>query len=117
MPKHTSITDAAAARFKVKSGRADHFDSSYPGLALRVSDTGRKAWTYFYRLKNGKVIQRRMTLGMYPAMSVEQAHKAWREARDLVQVGRDPMAASDSSLPPMSFVGVFEEWLRRISRT
>ena len=113
MPKHTTITDAAAARFKVKSGRADHFDSSYPGLALRVSDTGRKAWTYFYRLRNGKVIQRRMTLGMYPAMSVEQAHKAWREARDLVQVGRDPMAAADSSLPPMSFVGVFEEWIKR----
>jgi integrase len=113
MPKHTTITDAAAARFKVKSGRADHFDSSYPGLALRVSDTGRKAWTYFYRLKNGKVIQRRMTLGMYPAMSVEQAHKAWREARDLVQVGRDPMAAAESALPPMSFAAVFEEWLKR----
>jgi Arm DNA-binding domain len=76
MPKHATITKAAADRFKAASGRVDHFDSSYPGLALRVSDTGRKAWTYFYRLKNGKVIQRRMTLGVYPAMSVEQAHKA-----------------------------------------
>jgi integrase len=113
MPKHTTITKAAADRFKAKSGRVDHFDSSYPGLALRVSDTGRKAWTYFYRLKNGKVIQRRMTLGIYPAMSVEQAHKAWREAFELVQAGRDPMAAAGSVLPPMSFAGVFEEWLKR----
>jgi integrase len=78
-----------------------------------VSDTGRKAWTYFYRLKNGKVIQRRMTLGVYPAMSVEQAHKAWRDAFDLVQAGRDPMAVSESSLPPTSFESVFEEWLKR----
>jgi integrase len=78
-----------------------------------VSDTGRKVWVYFYRLKNGKVIQRRMTVGVYPAMSVEQAHKAWREAFDLVQSGRDPTAVSELSLPPMSFEGVFEEWLKR----
>ena len=113
MPKHTTITKAAADRFKAKSGRIDHFDSSYPGLALRVSDTGRKAWTYFYRVKNGRVTQRRMTLGVYPSMSVEQAHHAWREAYDLVQTGRDPMAVSELSLPPMSFEGVFEEWLKR----
>jgi integrase len=113
MPKHTTITKAAADRFKAKNGRVDHFDSSYPGLALRVSDTGRKAWTYFYRLNNGKVIQRRMTLGVYPAMSVQQAHKAWREAFELVQAGRDPMAVSESSPPAMSFESVFEEWLKR----
>jgi integrase len=113
MPKHTTITKAAADRFKAKSGRVDHFDSSYPGLALRVSDSGRKVWVYFFRLKNGKVIQRRMTLGVYPAMSVEQAHHAWREAYDLVQAGRDPAAVSESSLPPMSFESVFEEWLKR----
>src|SRR5690349_24349805 len=113
MPKHTTITTAAADRFRAKSGRVDHFDSSYPGLALRVSDSGRKVWTYFYRLKNGKVKQHRMTLGIYPAMSVEQAHNAWREAFDQVQTGRDPAVASDASLPPMSFEGVFEEWVAR----
>jgi integrase len=113
MPRHTTITKAAADRFKVKSGRADHFDSSYPGLALRVSDSGRKVWVYFYRCKNGKVRQRRMTLGVYPALDVEQAHHAWREAYDLVQAGRDPMAVSESALPPMGFESVFEEWLKR----
>jgi integrase len=113
MPRHTTITKAAADRFKAKGDRVDHFDSSYPGLALRVSDTGRKVWVYFFRLKNGKTIQRRMTLGVYPAMSVEQAHHAWRQAYDLVQAGRDPVAVPDAALPPMSFVGVFEEWLKR----
>ena len=113
LPRHTTITKAAADRFKAKSDRVDHFDSSYPGLALRVSDTGRKVWVYFFRLKNGKTTQRRMTLGVYPAMSVEQSHHAWREAYDLVQAGRDPMAVADTALPPMRFVGVFEEWLKR----
>ena len=113
MPRHKTITDAAAQRFTAKTGRVDHFDSSYPGLALRVSDTGRKAWTYFFRLKNGKVKLHRMTLGVYPAMSVENAHDAWRKAFDLVQAGRDPRAVSDTALPPKSFEGVFEEWLKR----
>src|SRR6516225_2297407 len=98
LPRHSTITKAAADRFKAESDRVDHFDSSYPGLALRVSDTGRKVWVYFFGLKKGKTIQRRMTLGVYPAMSVAQAHHAWREAHDLVQAGRDPMAASDAAL-------------------
>ena len=73
MPKHTSITDAAAKKFTSKEGRVDHFDSSATqALALRVSATGVKAWTYFYRLVNGHVQQRRMTLGLYPAMSVRK---------------------------------------------
>ena len=112
MAAHKSITAAAAAKFTAKSGRVDHFDSSYPGLALRVSGTGRKSWVYFYRIKNGKVHQRRMTLGTYPAMSVADAHEVWRKAFDLVQAGRDP-AVADTKLPVMSFEGVFEEWLRK----
>ena len=109
MPKLTAL---AADKLTVKSGRKDFFDPAYPGLALRVSDTGRKSWVYFYRIKNGKVHQRRMTLGTYPAMDVAAAHDAWRVAFDLVQAGRDP-AVADTSLPPMSFEGVTEEWLKR----
>ena len=106
------LTALAADKLSVKSGRKDFFDATYPGLALRVSDTGRKSWVYFYRIKNGKVHQRRMTLGTYPAMDVGAAHDAWRVAFDLVQAGRDP-AVADSKLPPMSFEGVCEEWLKR----
>ena len=113
MPKHTTITDAAASKFTAKEGRVDHFDSSHPGLALRVSPTGVKSWTYFYRLVNGHVQQRRMTLGLYPSMSVAEAHDAWRRARDLVQAGRDPQAVADNKLPAKSVEGVIEEWLKR----
>ena len=43
MPKHKVITKAAADRIKPpKEGQVDHFDSSLPGLALRVSHSGRK---------------------------------------------------------------------------
>jgi integrase len=110
--KHKTITTAAADKLSGKKGRVDHFDTSHPGLALRVSDTGRKAWVFFYRFVNGKVVQRRMTLGLYPAMSVAEAHEAWRKARDLVQAGRDPMAVTDN-LPAKSFRSVYAEWIRR----
>ena len=101
MPKLTAL---AADKLTVKSGRKDFFDPTYPGLALRVSATGRKAWVYFYRIKNGKVHQRRMTLGTYPAMDVAAAHDAWRKVFDLVQAGRDP-AIADTTLPPMGLRG------------
>jgi integrase len=112
MPKHTSITDAAAKRLTANGDREDHFDSSHPGLALRVSKSGVKSWVFFYRLVNGHVVQRRMTLGNYPAMSVAEAHEAWRKARDLVAAGRDPQAVADDALPIKSFVSVFEEWMK-----
>ena len=113
MPKHTSITDRAAAKFVAKGDRVDHFDSSHPGLFIRVSPTGVKTWVFAYRLVNGHVQQRRMTLGNYPAMSVAEAHEAWRKARDLVAAGRDPQVIHDEKLPAKSVEGVIEEWLLR----
>jgi integrase len=107
MPKIRRMTDAAVKRLKPPAtGQVDYFDSNFPGLVLRVSCGGRKAWNYLYRL-GGK--PRRMTLDMYPAMGVAEAHDAWRAARDSVRTGRDPgrpQAATD-------FAGVFAEWMER----
>jgi integrase len=113
MPKHTTITDAAAKRFKApKRNTVDHFDGSYPGLHLRIAASGLRTWGYYYRLKNGKVVLRRLKLGIYPAMSVEQAHDTWRKAYDLVQLGRDPsVVLKADEKPSNSFESVFEEWL------
>lgn len=108
MPSLTKLTDAAAARLKPPAkGQIDYFDKHYPGLVLRVSCGGRKAWNYLYR-RNGK--QRRLKLDIYPAMSVAEAHEAWRKARDAVQAGRDP---TGPAAPTMDFTSVFEEWLQR----
>lgn len=92
-----------------KEGQIDHFDRSFPGLALRVSCGGRKSWVYVYRL-GGK--QRRFTIDTYPALSVGGAHDAWRKARDLVQSGRDPAVAA-AAPSATDFRGVFDEWLKR----
>src|SRR5947209_3687289 len=106
MPKVGSITTAFADKNRPpQSGQTDYFDRTYPGLALRVSCGGRKSWTYMYRV-GGKL--RRMTLGMYPHMSVAEAHDAWREARDSVQAGTDPAKERKEVRVATDFTAVFE---------
>jgi integrase len=109
MPKVASITQAFAAKKKPpQSGQTDYFDTSYPGLVLRVSSKGRKTWCFLYRFKGE---QRRMKLDLYPAMSVAEAHEAWRKARDMVQAGRDP--SQIETCAPTDFASVFEDWIKR----
>jgi integrase len=106
-----SLTDATVKRLKVPTGKQeDVFDVGYPGLSLRVSYGGRKAWVFFYR-HNGEL--RRLSLGLYPAMTLAQAREAWREARQDAQAGRDPATARKRQKGAIDFAGVTAEWLKR----
>ena len=106
MPKHRSITEVAAKRFKhPDSGQIDHFDQTYPGLHLRVGKR-LKTWGYATRF-NGKPI--RLTLDNFPPMSVLEAHEEWRRLRDMIRKGEDPRG----DRAPVHFGGVVEEWFKR----
>jgi integrase len=107
-----SLTAAAVERLKApKSGQVDHFDQGYPGLSLRISYGGRKAWNMHYRV-HGKL--RRISLGTYPAMSLAEAREAWREARKDIARGIDPsLAVMPSAVPVTAFSAVAAEWLER----
>ncbi len=108
MPRRP-LTAAAVERIKPPaSGQRDHFDAGFPGLALRVSYGGARAWVYFYRLQ-GK--QRRMTLGRYPGMTLADARTAWQDARKAVGMGEDP--ARRRPIEADSFDAVADEWLKR----
>src|SRR6187200_3181727 len=110
MPRLKAITDSAAKRLKAPAkGQVDYFDSSFPGLSLRVSCGGRKTWTYHYRI-DGKL--KRLTIDSYPALSVSAAPDAWRKARDQARSGRDPDQRLDGGATEFS-EGVLEEWLKR----
>ncbi len=104
-----SLTAAAVERIKPpRDGQADHFDKGFPGLALRVSYGGAKAWVYFYRL-HGKL--RRLTLGRWPSMELADAREAWRDARRLVDAGENPARARPVAAD--SFAAAADEWLKR----
>ena len=113
---HQGRAHSTAILYLLRAGEVSrwHRDhSKFPplGISTRYPEPLR-FWPNSANL-NGHVKQRRMTLGLYPAMSVQEAHDAWRKARDLVQAGRDPQAVADNALPAKSVEGVVEEWLRR----
>ena len=92
-----------------KRGQVDIFVKGFPGLALRVSYGGRKAWSFVYR-HAGKV--RRFQLGTYPALSLSEAREAWRAARQQVERGADPSETQRRDASAM-FESVMAEWLAR----
>jgi integrase len=107
------ITDLFVENAKAPTkGRVQYFDASFPGLCLRISHTGAKSWSLFYR-QGGRL--RRFTLGAYPAIKPAKARKEAQAALDQVRQGADPIAekAARRDVVPTSVRGVFEDYLSR----
>ncbi len=73
MPR-IALTDRFCLGAKSKAPQTDYFDSDTPGLALRVSSAGHKAWTFHYTSpRDGK--RARHKLGTYPALTLAKARR------------------------------------------
>ncbi|WPP44223.1 tyrosine-type recombinase/integrase [Pseudomonas sp. AN-1] len=70
--------------------RATYHDTKIPGLQLRVSTTGVKTFCVYRRMKGGK--PERVTLGRFPAMTVEQARKQATAINAEIEAGANPAA-------------------------
>jgi integrase len=104
------LTAAAVSRIKPPlEGQVDHFDAGYPGLALRISYGGSRSWVYLYRWQGR---QRRLTLGLWPALELAEARDAWREARKKLSKGEEPAAVTAVTKADL-FADVVAEWLKR----
>ena len=87
MPKK-ALTAASVARLKPPAtGQLDIYDRGYPGLFLRLSYGGTRTFSMAYRFRDK---QRRITLGIWPAMQLAEARAAWRSIREQVARGVDP---------------------------
>src|SRR5215467_7260551 len=62
------LTDRFCQHAKSSLPQTDYFDANIPGLALRVTSQGTKAWTLLHGTP-----RRRITLGRYPALSLATA--------------------------------------------
>lgn len=91
------------------------------GLYLEVRPTGRKIWRYRYWMPDGK--DGRMTLGDYPAVSLQDARRKREEAREVVKTGRNPVVAqkvaklSESATGAATFEAVMREFVAKKSAT
>jgi integrase len=66
------------------------WDSEVPGLGLKVTPTGRKTFTLYYRTLDGT--QRKPKVGEYGAVTLDQARSIARDMLAEVRAGRDPSA-------------------------
>ncbi len=81
------FTDRKIAALKPKATRYEIWEDGRTGFGVRISALGRKSWVYMYRF-GGKA--RRMTLGVYPAVSLADAHVKLAEAKRKLDKGVDP---------------------------
>lgn len=84
------------------------------GLYLEVTPTGGRYWRLKYR-HAGK--EKRLALGVFPAVSLAEARKRRDEARKVIEAGRDPAAerkarkAQAALSAANTFEAVAREWL------
>lgn len=71
------------------TGRIEIWDERTPGLCLRLSSTGKGAWSFRYRPREGAGFQR-ITLGSLEALGLADARERAAKQRAAVVDGRDP---------------------------
>jgi integrase len=89
------LTDRSVQQARPKANslgemvRREIADAGCPGLYLVVQPSGAKSWAFRYRHAG---LSRKLTLGSYPAVSLQQARRRAREAQNKVSEGNDPAA-------------------------
>ncbi|WP_430436953.1 tyrosine-type recombinase/integrase [Oceanibaculum nanhaiense] len=91
-----SMIDAAEA------GSGDRFlwDSTLPGFGIRIKSSGVKSFLIQYRNRQGR--SRRVTLGRYGQLTLEEARREARTQLSSVAQGRDPRQERADDLSGMS---------------
>lgn len=111
------LTELSVQKAKAPAkGQEEVWDGTVPGLGLRISAGGAKAWVLVYRI-HGRA--RRFTIGRWPVISLADARKAARQALRLVDLGRDPAemrAASRERNQRDTFAAVVAEFIERYAR-
>ena len=87
----TKLTKRVVEQAEPTGTRYDLFDDELKGFALRVGINGHKAFYYFYRAGRGRSAPlKRLRLGTFPTMTVEQARHLAKEKAASVALGGDP---------------------------
>jgi integrase len=109
-------TDASAKAARADGAQSEYADARVAGLALRVTASGKKTWSFRYRTLAGQ--QRRLTLGQYPAVSLTTARQAAWDTLAVVAKGVDPAndrrraKADAKARRPKTFGDLGEEYFK-----
>lgn len=81
------FTDRQIQNLKPQADRYEVYEDR--GFGIRIAPSGRKTFIYYYRMP-GESKKRRLTIGIYPVISLAEAHKEYAAARAMVAQGIDP---------------------------
>ena len=107
------LTDLQCRNARCVNGIARQRLSDGEGMYLEVVPTGARYWRLKYRI-GGK--EKRLSLGVYPRVSLVQARQARKEARDLIAKGIDPSLkrqqekVAEPLAPDQTFETVARAW-------
>ncbi len=87
------FTDRSIRTLKPRPARYEAWDDNGKGFGIRVGTTGRTTFIYMYRHKSKA---RRMNLGIYPDVSLAEAHERHARARRQHLEGTDPAETSQA---------------------
>ena len=107
------LTDSRIRSLRAEDARYEVWDTE-PGFGLRVAPTGRKSFVYLYRFE-GK--SRRLTLGVYPRISLADAREIVAKSVKRLEQGIDPGAEKINARKALRDAESFEElafqWVER----
>lgn len=87
------LTKTAVERLEVTGKRYEVRDDEVPGFLVRVGTDGSKSFYLMYRAGKGRTApKKRLHLGAYPKITVEQARALAKEKAATVTLGEDPVA-------------------------
>lgn len=92
----------------------DYTDEVTPGLALRLTPSGTKSWSFRFRNRAGKTTRR--SLGPYPDVKLAKARVEAGKLREKLRDGIDITAPARETPAGSTFAAVVERWERRQKR-
>jgi len=108
------LTDIQIRAMKARSKPYRLFDGG--GLYLEVSPTGGKYWRLKYRFPKGGT-EKRLSLGVYPTVSLKEAREKRAAAKGQITAGVDPSAArkAKKAADQETVEAIAHEWLSKQS--
>lgn len=100
------LTGPKVEALKATSARREVRDADTPGLRMIVQPSGAKSWAFRYTVRDdkGALRDRKLTLGPFPALTVEDARQRANAARRELLDHRDPATVKAAAIAPDSSV-------------